>query len=90
LSSHPVFCPITHYEVTKVTDASGKTVSGALSTFKMGDSLDANERDYTYYQNLLIYDTSTVYENYWVHVRAYSGKNATAEAIVARVSVVEA
>jgi hypothetical protein len=88
-SSHPDFCPITHYEVTKVTDSSGSVVSDGLNNFKMGDPTELNANNNNYFEKLMIYDTNNIYSNYWVHVRAYQGTNSSAEAIVARVSVSE-
>ena len=101
-SSHSTFCPITKYEVVDITDNEGNTITEAFEFIEMGDPLitdyedpdfyktkDIDSSELRYYKNLLIWKTSVPLTNYWIHIQASSGLNATVSSITARLTIVE-
>ena len=80
-SSHGTFCPITKYEVVDITDNEGNTIVEAFDFIEMGDPLVTDHEDPKYYKiieidtneqryfkNLLIWNTSALLTDYWIHV----------------------
>ena len=80
-SSHGTFCPITKYEVVDITDNEGNTIVEAFDFIEMGDPLVTDHEDPKYYKiieidtneqryfkNLLIWNTSALLTDYWIHI----------------------